>query len=161
MKKKNLTFIKNKTKKQHIYIYIYIYIYICIYVCVCVCVSEDRLKSQLACLCALIEYDQIRSIFQHSFNLQSTHFFKQCLGYICENVINRCYGLFWLWFYASHRAQCSVTSSYRTFCGCCVPDYHICFRQFTLSSPSVPTLCLKDPRSGVDTIQPDFLHTVR
>ena len=66
-----------------------------------------------------------------------------------------------MWSYASHGALCGVTTSHSTCCGCCVRDYHICFRLFALSSSSVPTLCLKDPRSGVDTIQPDLLLTVR
>ena len=61
-----------------------------------------------------------------------------------------------VWSYASHCAQCWVTTNHGT-CSCCVRDYHICFRLFALSCPSVPTLCLKDPRSGVDTIQPYFL----
>ena len=38
-----------------------------------------------------------------------------------------------------------------------VRDYQISFRLFALSNPSVPTLCLKDPRSGVDIIQPGLL----
>ena len=41
--------------------------------------------------------------------------------------------------------------------GFCVRDY----QRFALSSPSVPTLYLKDPRRRVDTIQPDLLLTVR
>ena len=35
-----------------------------------------------------------------------------------------------LWSYASHRAQCGVTTSHSTCCGCCVRDYYICFRLF-------------------------------
>ena len=35
-----------------------------------------------------------------------------------------------VWSYASHRAQCGVTTSHSTFCGCCVRDYHICFPLF-------------------------------
>ena len=66
-----------------------------------------------------------------------------------------------VWSYASHRAQCGVTTSHST-CGCCVHDYHVSFRLFALSSPSMSTLCLKDPRRElVDTIQPDLLLTVR
>ena len=52
-----------------------------------------------------------------------------------------------VWSYARHRAQYGVTTSHSTCCGCCVRDYHICFRLFALSSSSVSTLCLKDPRS--------------
>ena len=59
--------------------------------------------------------------------------------------------------YASHGAQCGVTTSHSTCYGYCVHDYHISFRLFALSNPSVPTLCLKDPQKGVDTIQPDLL----
>ena len=44
--------------------------------------------------------------------------------------------------YASFGAQCGVT----TCCCCYVRDYHICFRLFALSSSSIPTLSLKDPR---------------
>ena len=61
--------------------------------------------------------------------------------------------------YASHGALCGVTTGHIT-CGYFVRDYHIRFRLFALSNPSVPMLCLKDPRRGVDTIQPDLL-TVR
>ena len=35
-----------------------------------------------------------------------------------------------LWSYASHGAQCGVTTSHSTCCSCCVCDYHICFRLF-------------------------------
>ena len=35
-----------------------------------------------------------------------------------------------MWSYASHGAQCDVTTSHSTCCGCCVRDYHICFRLF-------------------------------
>ena len=66
-----------------------------------------------------------------------------------------------MWSYASHRAQCGVTTSYSTCCGCRFRDYYINFRLFALSSPSMLTLCLKDPRRGVDTNQPDLLLTVR
>ena len=66
-----------------------------------------------------------------------------------------------MWSYSSHGAQCGVTTSHRTCCGCCVRDYSICFRLFALSSSSVPTLCLKDPRKKVDTIQPGLFLTVR
>ena len=66
-----------------------------------------------------------------------------------------------MWFYASHGAQCGVTTSHSTCCGYCVHDYHISFRLFALSNPSVPTLCLKDPRRGVNTVQLDLLLTVR
>ena len=66
-----------------------------------------------------------------------------------------------LWSYASYKAQCGMITSHSTSCGYFVRDYHINFRPFALSNPSVPTLCLKDPRSGVDTIQPDFLLTAR
>ena len=52
-----------------------------------------------------------------------------------------------VWSYASHGAQCGVITNHSS-CGCCVCDYHICFRLFTLSCSSVPTLFLKDPRSG-------------
>ena len=52
-----------------------------------------------------------------------------------------------------------MTTSHST-CGYFVRDYHISFRLFALSNLSVPTLCLKDLQSGVDTIQPDFLLTV-
>ena len=52
-----------------------------------------------------------------------------------------------VWFYASHGAQRGVTTSHSTCCGYCVRDNHISFRLFALSVPSVPTLCLKDPRS--------------
>ena len=56
-----------------------------------------------------------------------------------------------MWSYASHS----------TCCGYCVRDYHISFRLFALSNPSVPTLCLKDPWRRVDTLQPNLLLTVR
>ena len=65
-----------------------------------------------------------------------------------------------VWSYASHRAQCGVTTSHSTCCGYFVRDFHISFRLFTLSNPSVPTLCMKYPRSGANTIQPDLLLTV-
>ena len=51
-----------------------------------------------------------------------------------------------LWSYASHIAQCGMSTSNSTCRGCCVWDYHIYFGLLALSSPSVPTLCLKDPR---------------
>ena len=35
-----------------------------------------------------------------------------------------------VWSYASHAAKCGVTTSHSTCCGCCVRDYHICFRLF-------------------------------
>ena len=55
---------------------------------------------------------------------------------------------FWLiWSYASHGAQCDVTTGHST-CGYFVRDYRISFRLFALSNPSVSTLCLKDPRIG-------------
>ena len=50
-----------------------------------------------------------------------------------------------IWSYASYRAQCGVTTSHRTW-GYFVRDYYINFQLFALSNPSVPTLCLKDPR---------------
>ena len=50
--------------------------------------------------------------------------------------------------YASHVAQCGVTTSHSTCCGYCVRDNHISFRLFALSNLSVPTLCLKDPQRG-------------
>ena len=59
------------------------------------------------------------------------------------------------WSYASHGAQCGVTTSH-SICGYFVRDYNISFRLFALSNPSVPTLCLKDPRRGVDRIQSDL-----
>ena len=65
-----------------------------------------------------------------------------------------------MWSYVSHGAQCGVTSSHST-CGYCVRDYLISFRLFALSNHFVLTLCLKDPRNGVDTVQPDLLLTVR
>ena len=46
-----------------------------------------------------------------------------------------------VWSYTSQGAQCGVTTSY----GCCVCDYHISLQLFSLSCPSMPTLCLKDP----------------
>ena len=55
-----------------------------------------------------------------------------------------------MWSYASHGVQCGVTTSHSTCCGYCVRDYHISFRLFALSNPSVPMLCLKDLwRGGV------------
>ena len=66
-----------------------------------------------------------------------------------------------MWSYARHGAQCGVTTSHSTCCGCCARDNHISFRLFALSNPSVPSLCLKDPRRRVDTIQLDLLLTVR
>ena len=66
-----------------------------------------------------------------------------------------------LWSYASHSAQCGVFSSQSTCCGCCIRDYHIFFRLFALSNPSVLTLCLKNPRYVFDTIQPDLVLMVR
>ena len=39
-------------------------------------------------------------------------------------------------------------------------DYHTCFRTVGLSVPSVPTLCLKGPLMGNDTIYPELLLTV-
>ena len=66
-----------------------------------------------------------------------------------------------VWSYRSHGVQCGVITSHSTCCSYCVRDYHISFRLFASSNPSVPTLCLKDPRTGVDTIQPDLLLTVR
>ena len=67
-----------------------------------------------------------------------------------------------LWYgpYASHGAQCCVTISHST-CGYCVRDYHISFWLFALSNPSVPTLCSKDSRGEVDSIQLDLPLTVR
>ena len=59
-----------------------------------------------------------------------------------------------LWSYASHGVQCGVTTSHSTCCSYCIGDYHISFRLFPLSNLSVPALCLKDPRSGVDTSLP-------
>ena len=50
-----------------------------------------------------------------------------------------------VWSYASHGAQCGVTTSHST-CGCCVRGYHISFWLFTLSIPSMPTFSLKDSR---------------
>ena len=50
-----------------------------------------------------------------------------------------------LWSYASYGAQCGVTTSHSSCCGCCIRDNHIRFRQCALSNSSVPTLCLKDP----------------
>ena len=38
-----------------------------------------------------------------------------------------------VWSYACHGARCGVTTSHSTSCGCCVRDYHICFRLFSLS----------------------------
>ena len=35
-----------------------------------------------------------------------------------------------VWSYVSHGAQCGVTTSHSTCCGCCIRDYHICFRLF-------------------------------
>ena len=61
---------------------------------------------------------------------------------------NKTCGTLLVWSYASHRAQCGVTTGHSTCCGYCVRDYHISFRLFALSNPSVPTLCLKDPWSG-------------
>ena len=66
-----------------------------------------------------------------------------------------------VWSYSSHVARCGVTTSHSTCCGYFVRDYHISFRLFALSNPSVPTLCLKNPRRGVDTIQPDLILRVR
>ena len=67
----------------------------------------------------------------------------------------------YVWTYASHGAQCGLTTVHSICCGCCVLEYHIIFRLFVLSSPSAPTLCLKDSRRVVDTIKTDFLLTVR
>ena len=39
-------------------------------------------------------------------------------------------------------------------------DYHMRFQLVCLSIPSVPTLCLKDPQTGNDTIYPELLLTV-
>ena len=58
------------------------------------------------------------------------------------------FGVVILYTYTRHGAQCGVTTSHSTCCGYCVRDYHISFRLFALSNPSVPTLCLKDPRRG-------------
>ena len=52
-----------------------------------------------------------------------------------------------LWSYGCHGTQCGVTTSHST-CGYYVHDYHISFRLFALSTPSVPTLSLKDPWRG-------------
>ena len=52
-----------------------------------------------------------------------------------------------MWSSACHGAQYAVTTSQSTCCGYCV------------SNRSMPTLCLKDPRRGVDTIQLDLLLT--
>ena len=93
-----------------------------------------------------------------------THRVKECIkhetqGYRHYHVIHILQYKFLLvmWSYASHRAQCGVTTSHSTCCGCCVHDYHICFQLFTLLNPSMPMLYLKDPQRGVDTIQPDLL----
>ena len=81
---------------------------------------------------------------------------------MCERV----YTCVWLWVdpelrsYACHGAQCGVTTGHST-CGYFVRDYYISFRLFALSNPFVSTLCLKDSRSGVDTIQPGLFLTVR
>ena len=53
-----------------------------------------------------------------------------------------------LWSFASHSAQCGVTTDHSTCCGYFVRNYHISFRLFALWNLSVPTLCLKDPRRG-------------
>ena len=66
-----------------------------------------------------------------------------------------------MWSYASYWVQCGVSSSHSTYCGYWVRDYHISFRLFALSNPSVPTLCLKDSRRGVETLQPGLLLRVR
>ena len=47
--------------------------------------------------------------------------------------------------YASHGVQCGVTTSHYT---CCVRDYHLCYRLFALSSPSVPTLFERSTKGG-------------
>ena len=65
-----------------------------------------------------------------------------------------------MWSYASHIAQCGVTTSHCT-CGYCVRAYHISFRLFALSNSSVSTQCLKDPVEWGNPIQPDLHLTVR
>ena len=54
-----------------------------------------------------------------------------------------------LWSYAGHVGECGGTTGHCT-CGYFVRDYHISFRLFALSNPSMPTLCLKDQRRCVD-----------
>ena len=51
-----------------------------------------------------------------------------------------------MWFYASHGT--SMWPSIR--------DYHIRCRLVALSTPSEPTLCLKDQQMGNDTIYPEL-----
>ena len=69
--------------------------------------------------------------------------------------------MIWVWSYASHDAQLDVTTSLSTRCDCFARDYLIYSQLVDLSSSSVPTLCLKDPRSRIDTLQLDLLLTIR
>ena len=83
------------------------------------------------------------------------------LFYYLQNFILLYLHILILWSYAGLGAQCSVTISHSTCCGYCVRDYRICFQLSSLLSPSVSTLCLKDPRKRVDTIQPVLLLTFK
>ena len=71
-----------------------------------------------------------------------------------------------VWSYASHGAQCGVTTCHTT-CGYCVRDYHISFRLFALSNPSMtstgPHLVPFKPGSNLSkTPQPNHItHRTR
>ena len=53
-----------------------------------------------------------------------------------------------LWSYVSHGAQCRMTTCHSTCCGYLIREYHIRFRLFALSNPSVPTLWKTHKRGG-------------
>ena len=93
--------------------------------------------------------------------MSSTNLLPVKWSHIFEYLWCLSFNIIMVWSYANHGAQSGVITSHSTCCGCCVRDYNISFRLFALSNPSVPTLCLKDPRRGVVTIQPDLLLTVR
>ena len=96
--------------------------------------------------------------------MHSGNFSRSGSGYACIvgnlSGSNSTPGVVWQWSLlrvdpglnstkCGHGVQCGATTSHSTYCGCCFSDYHICFRMITLSSLSVPTLYLNDPRRGL------------
>ena len=65
-----------------------------------------------------------------------------------------------LWSYQGNGAKCDSMAGNRTLLWPWLCDYHMHFQVVCLLIPSGPSLCLKDPLIGNDTIHPELLLMV-
>ena len=100
-----------------------------------------------------ISLDISCNVFIYSFFIYLLYLYisllQQHFKDFCNNIVVT---ILLLWSYPSNGTKCDTMAGNSSLLWPWLCDHHMCFQVVCLSIFSVPTLCLKDPQIGNDTI---------